>query len=273
MDLFEELRLTLQRREWTDIVELLVIGAAVYAAMRFLRGTRGARLLRGFIFLLVGSTLVVYLAVNVLNLERIKAAYPYFVGSLFLIALVAFQPELRRALIRIGVATWFPESSREIDRVIDEVVESTTYLSKNKIGALIAFERATEFGGLIESGCRLDAEVSARLINTIFWPGSALHDMGVVISQGTIAAAGVQFPLTEATDLDPALGSRHRAAVGLAEESDALVLVVSEETGTISLVEHGNMLRDLSADALRDVLRSKLTRIAGPDGKRRGEPS
>ncbi len=260
MDLFEALRLTLQRREWTDLVELLVIGAAVYAAMRFLRGTRGARLLRGFIFLLVGSTLVVYLAVNVLNLERIKAAYPYFVGSLFLIALVAFQPELRRALIRIGVATWIPESSRQIDRVIDEVVESTTYLSKNRIGALIAFERATEFGALVESGCPIDGEVTKELLNTIFWPGTALHDMGVIISQARVAGAAVQFPLTESEDLDPSFGSRHRAAMGLSQESDAVIVVVSEETGTISLVEGGQMRRSLDADTLRQALKAELGR-------------
>ncbi len=270
---FQALREAFRRLGWADAAEFLVIGVAVYLIMRFLRGTRGARLVRGFIVLLVSSTVVLYLVANWLHLERIQFLYDRFVLAIFLIALVSFQPELRRALMRLGATGWFADESRDTGHVIDEVVSAAANLSKNKIGALIAFERATEFGGLIESGCRLDAEVSARLINTIFWPGSALHDMGVVISQGTIAAAGVQFPLTEATDLDPALGSRHRAAVGLAEESDALILVISEETGTISLVEHGKMLRDLTADALRDVLRSKLTRPAGLDGKSRSEPS
>lgn len=248
------------RLKWTDLVELCLIGIAVYAVMRFLRGTRGARLLRGFIFLLVGSSLIVSLIANVFDLERIKFLYPVFVAGLFIVALVAFQPELRRALIRLGAATWFGPSAREFDRVIDEVVDSAAYFSKNKIGALIAFERATEFGGLLDSACRLDAEVSKELLASIFWPGSALHDMGVVIAQGRIAAAAVQFPLTESEGLDPTLGSRHRAALGLSQEADALIVVVSEETGTISVAENGKLERHLTADMLRQLLRSKLTK-------------
>ena len=267
MELIDELRGILQRRVWTDLVEILIIGLAVHAAMRFLRGTRGARLLRGFVLLLVSSTLVVYLLANVLDLERIRVLYPFFVGSLFLVALVAFQPELRRALIKLGAAKWFPESSREIDRIIDEVVEAAASLSKNKIGGLIAFERSTEFGGLIESGCKLDAEVTKELLMTIFWPGSALHDMGVIISQGRLAAAAVQFPLTESTDLDSSMGSRHRSAIGLSQETDAVVLVVSEETGTISVVIEGKMQRFLTPETLRQVLRSEL--IQEPARKRR----
>jgi diadenylate cyclase len=258
MELLQVLRSIIQRREPTDLVELLLIGLAVYAVMRFLRGTRGARLLRGFIFLLAGSSLLVSVVANVLDLERIKQIYPVFVAALFLIALVAFQPELRRALIRLGAATWFGPSGREFGRVIDEVVEAVIYLSKNKIGALIAFERSTEFGGLMDSACHLDAEVSKELILTIFWPGSALHDMGVIISQGRLAAAAVQFPLTESEGLDASLGSRHRAAIGLSQDSDALIVVVSEETGTISLVENGVMERHLTGETLRQLLREKV---------------
>ncbi len=250
----------LRRFEWTDIVELVLIGAAVYATMRFLRGTRGARLLRGFILLLVGSTLVLYSVVNVFDLERIQVLYPIFVGALFLVALVSFQPELRRALIRLGAATWFVQSSREMDRVIDSVVEASTYLSKHKIGAIIAFERATELGALAENGVLLDAEVTKQLLMTLFWPGSALHDMGVIIAQGRLAAAAVQFPLTDSEDLNPTLGSRHRAAVGLSQDSDALILVVSEETGTISTVQNGHMQRGLTPESLRQMLRSELGR-------------
>ncbi|MBN2563026.1 MAG: diadenylate cyclase CdaA [Phycisphaerae bacterium] len=258
MTAWDAFREILERREWTDLIELLIIGIAVYATMRFLRGTRGARLLRGFILLLVGSAVVVFLVANVLDLERITVLGPYSVGALFLIALVAFQPELRRALIRLGAATWFPETSREIDRVIDEVVEATAHLSKNKIGALIALERSTEFGGLIEGGCRLDAEVSKQLLTTVFWPGTALHDMGVIIAQGRIAAAAVQFPLTDSGGLDPSLGSRHRAAIGLSQESDALIVVVSEETGTISVAEEGKLQRSLTPETLRQYLKTEL---------------
>ncbi|MFQ5423191.1 MAG: diadenylate cyclase CdaA [Phycisphaerae bacterium] len=258
----DALKRLFHRLVWTDAVEILVIGLAVHTILRFLKGTRGARLLRGFIVVLLTSTVVLYVVANALDLERIKILYWPFVAAMFLVALVAFQPELRRALIRLGATGWFVESSHQTDRVIDEIVSSVTYLSKNKIGALIAFERATELGGLIESGCPLDAEVTARLLNTVFWPGSALHDMGVVVSQARIAAAGVQFPLTESAELDPALGSRHRAAVGLSEDSDAVILVVSEETGVISVVEQSRMHRFLEPDSLRQVLKKKLTKPA-----------
>ncbi len=251
---------------WPDAIELLVIGLAVYAIARFLRGTRGARLIRGFIVLLVMSTVVLYLVANSLQMERIKVLYIPFVSAMFLAALVAFQPELRRALIRLGATDWFAEESHQIEHVIEEVVTSATYLSKNKIGALVAFERATEFGALIESGCRMDAVVSSHLLNTIFWPGSALHDMGVVISHGRAAAARVQFPLTESDELDPSLGSRHRAAFGLSQESDAVIVVVSEETGGITVVDRSTMERSLTPDSLRQVLRKKL--IKPPKSKK-----
>ncbi len=260
MKILEALREILERREWTDLIELLIIGFAVFATMRFLRGTRGARLLRGFTFLLIGGTLVVYLLANVLDLERITVLAPYFVGAMFLIALVAFQPELRRALIRLGAASWIIESVRQMDRSIDAVVDTAAYLSKNKIGALIAFERDTEFGALIEGGCKLDSEVTKELLTTIFWPGSALHDMGVIISQGRIAAAAVQFPLTESGNVDPSLGSRHRAAIGLSEDSDAVIVVISEETGIISVVDKGKMRRFLTAETLKQLLKDELGR-------------
>lgn len=264
--ILEALRGLYVRREWTDVVELLLIGVGVYAVMRFLRGTRGARLLRGFVFLLVGSTLIVSLVANALDLERIKVLYPYFVAALFLIALVAFQPELRRALMRVGAVSWFVGSSGEVDRAIEAVIEAVSYLAKNKIGALIAFERSVEFGVIAGSGCRLDAEVSKELLTTIFWPGSSLHDMGVIISQGRVAAAAVQFPLTESDDeLDPSMGSRHRAALGLSQESDAIVVVVSEETGIISIAEQGRLERSLTPDSLRQLLKIKLGEPSSPE--------
>jgi diadenylate cyclase len=115
---------------------------------------------------------------------------------------------------------------------------------------------------LTDAGCRVDADISKELLVTIFWPGSPLHDMGVVIGQGRIVSAAVQFPLTDSEDLDPSLGSRHRAAIGLTTESDALVVVVSEETGIISLVEHGEMRRFLTAETLRDMLHDRMNRPA-----------
>ncbi len=258
MDLWETIREIFRRRGWADVFELLIIAAAVAAVMRFLRGTRGARLLRGFLFLLVGSTLVLNLIANVFDLERIKTLYPYFVGALFLAAMIAFQTELRRALIRLGAATWFGDSPHDVADAVDEVVDAAVQLSRGRKGALIAFERSTEFRALEESGIKLDAELSKELLMTIFWPGTPLHDMGVIIAQGRVAAAAVQFPLADSDGFDATIGSRHRAAIGLSQESDAVILVVSEETGAISVVEDGKLLRNVSPDRLRDVLREKL---------------
>ena len=141
-------------------------------------------------------------------------------------------------------------------------MEAAAYLSKNKIGAILAFERATEFGALAENGVALDAEVTKQLLTTIFWPGSSLHDMGVIISQGRVSAAAVQFPLTDSDEISTSLGSRHRAAIGLSQESDAVVMVVSEETGTISIVNGGEMQSGLTLETLRQVLRAELGRPA-----------
>ena len=138
--------------------------------------------------------------------------------------------------------------------MIEELVSAMQYLSRNKIGALIAIERRVGLRGIVEQGTRLDAEVTKQLLDTIFWPGSALHDMGVVIQGDRIVAAGVQFPLADGESIPQELGSRHRAAIGLSQETDALILIVSEETGTISIAERGELTRGLSADDLRPIL-------------------
>lgn len=240
------------------LAEWVIIGTGVYVILRFLRGTRGANLFRGMALLLLLVTVVVKLVADRFNLDRIQAAYPTFVMGVILVGIVVFQPELRRALMHLGATGWLPGFSRDVVAMLDELIESVSYLSRNKVGALMAIERNTELGGLIASGCKLDAEVTAQLLNTIFWPGSALHDMGAVISQGRLAAAAVQFPLTDNESLDPSLGSRHRAALGLSEESDALIVVVSEETGIISLAEHGHLHRPLTPDTLRSLLEARL---------------
>lgn len=245
-------------RLFTALIELALIAFVVHAVLRFLRGSRGERLFRGVAVILLAATLLFSTLAERLELERIKVLYPPFLIGMLLVALVAFQPELRRALIRLGATRWFGKLAGDLDRGIDAVVQTAEQCARQRIGLLIAFERATQIAQIIESGTRLDAEISVPLLATIFWPGSALHDMGVVISAGRVAAAGCQFPLTESDELDPSFGSRHRAALGLAEESDAVIVVVSEETGTISIFEGGQVRRPLTPDALRDLLRSLL---------------
>jgi len=253
------------KRTLSAVFELLLIGLVVHLVLRFLRGTRGERLFRGVAMVLLVATIIVSVLADQLELERIKVLYPPFLVGMLLVALVAFQPELRRALIRLGATRLFANLSGELEKVVEAVVECADYCSRNKIGALIAIERSTQLSALMESGTRMDSEVSAPLLNTIFWPGSALHDMGVVISGGRVAAAGVQFPLTDTDGLDQSFGSRHRAALGLSEDSDAVVVVVSEETGIISVFERGQITRHLTPDDLRETLRTALGRTVVPE--------
>lgn len=249
---------------WQVTVELLLIGLVVYWVVRFLRGTRGARMLRGIAFILIGLYLVVHVLGSVFGFNRLDFLYSRFLVFASFAVVVVFQPELHRALMRLGETRLFRGWSNQINEEIEALVESAIFCSRRKIGALIAVEREVGLGGIAESGTRLNADLSADLLNTIFWPNSPLHDLGVVISGGRIAYAGVQFPLAESGELERELGSRHRAAVGMSQESDAVVIVVSEETGDVSIAERGQLIRKLTPDGLRDLLTELLSKGTGP---------
>lgn len=241
-------------------IEFLLIGLVVYTVLQFLHGTRGARLLKGLIVLLI----IGFFAVNVLAVryewDRISVLYESFALGVWLTVLVVFQPELRRGLTRLGEASWFQQWNEDVEQVVAPIAGAVTALSKSKIGAIIAIEREVPLGSYAENGVQMDAKLSVDLLHTIFWPNSMLHDMGVVVQQNRITAAGVQFPLAEAGTLDRRLGSRHRAAVGLSGETDALVVVVSEETGTISIADRGRLIRGVLPEAMPRVLRERLLR-------------
>lgn len=249
---------------WQVVIELLVIWVLVYAVVRFMQGTRAAGALKGLLLILVLATLLVRIIGQREAFQRLTFLYQNFITLAAFTLIVIFQPELRRGLIRLGERPFFRRAGVGTASVIDAIAEACAYLSKAKFGAIIVIERDTPLRGLVEGGTEIGARVSSRLIQTIFFPGSALHDLAVVISGGEIKAAGVQLPLAEPEDMgDPALGSRHRAAVGLTQESDALVVVVSEETGAISIAERGRLERDISPDHLRETLGVRLNREMG----------
>lgn len=248
---------------WQVGIELLIIGTVVYFALRFLQGTRGARMLKGVAFILIALYLLVALVGQRFDLARIEFLYSKFLLFTYFAVVIVFQPELRRALMRLGETRLFKSVQSEIKDQIDVLVEAAVYLSKRKCGALIAVERDTGLGGIAESGTKIDADLTPELVQTIFYPGSPLHDLGVIVAGGRVAHAAVQFPLAEAGDLERQLGSRHRAAVGLSQESDAVIVVVSEETGDISVAERGQLYRKLTPDALKDLL-SELLGVAPP---------
>ena len=222
------------------LIEIAVIWFCVYLVVRFLRGTRGAGIVKGFAVLAVVVTLLIKLLGQATeSLGRLNFIYDRFVGLAAILLIVVFQPELRQFMIRLGHTRIFRATTRHANRVADAVSEAVQFLSKSQFGALIAIERSVGLGGLIEGGERLDAEVTARLLGSIFWPNSPLPDLGVIIRGDRILAANVQFPLAEEGSTLRELGSRHRAAVGITLDSDCLAVVVSEETGAVSIVEQG----------------------------------
>lgn len=248
----------------TVLIEMLLIGLVVYVVLRFLQGTRGARLLQGLVSLVVVGLLVIKVLADQWGLERVQVLMQPFLWTVLLTTLVVFQPELRRGLMRLGETRWRRIRRSEIDRIARPIVTACGQLSKNKIGALIAIERDIGLSGLTEQGVWLDARLSPELLNTIFWPGSALHDLGVIVQHGRIAAAGCPFPLGDIEGMDRTIGSRHRAAIGLSLDSDAVIVVVSEETGSISIVERGELHRHIPAEDLLDELRRFLAHATGP---------
>ena len=248
--------------EWLAVLfELAVIWVVVYLILRFLRGTRGARVIKGVAIILIIGTLTIQIFGGANQLERLSFLYRGFLGFITIALVIVFQPELRRALVRLGETRFFRQTGLRKARVVEELLGSMQYLARNKVGALIAIERQVGLGGIVEAGIRVDADVSKELLNTIFWPGSALHDMGVVLRGDRLVAAGVQFPLAEGDSVTQELGSRHRAAIGLSAEVDALILVVSEETGVISVAERGTLTRNLSIEDLRKVLTKGMTQV------------
>ncbi len=259
---------------WEIGIEFAIIAVALYLIIRFLRGTRGAGIIKGLALLLIIATLAVQILGGEDNQSFQRLAFLYNRSLAFLAIgfLVIFQPELRRALIKLGEASFFHRRRQDVAPIIESVVEACDFLARNRIGAIIALERQIGLGAAIEGGTLLDAHVSARLLQTIFWPNSALHDLGVVIRQERVVAAGVQFPMAEQGELDGDFGSRHRAALGVTLESDCIAVVVSEERGEIRIAESGKLSDTITADRLRNLLLKRLSEpTTQPDQSRRAE--
>ena len=245
---------------WRVAVELIFIGLVVYWAVDFLEGTRGERLFRGVIFILIVGFLILKLVVGGLRLERLQYLYSGFLIGVLIIAVAAFQPEVRRAMMRIGQSHLWLTTSQQLSRTAEEITTAISALSAKRNGAIIVIERRVALGEFIETGVRIDARVTSELLRSIFYPGAALHDMAVIIRGDRILAARVQLPLAEASSMGGiGLGSRHRAAIGITTGSDAICLVVSEETGIISVVENGKLTRNMDEDRLKKYLASVLS--------------
>ncbi|MDP7009563.1 MAG: diadenylate cyclase [Phycisphaerales bacterium] len=245
------------------IAELLVIGVCVFFALRFLQGTRGGGVIRGLIVLFAPLAILITLANTSGYFERLNFFAEQFATYVFLLLIIIFQPELRQAAIRIGqtgLIARLRSSSSVGTSTITAISASCAYISRNQFGGLIAIERENSTADHTVGGQELDAQVSEQLVTSIFWPNNPLHDLGVVVRGDRVLRASSQFPLAdESVKLPADLGSRHRAAVGLSMRCDALIVIVSEQTGRISLADHG-ILTVIDRDELEHELSIRLER-------------
>ncbi|MFP4176238.1 MAG: diadenylate cyclase CdaA [Planctomycetota bacterium] len=244
---------------FTAAFEVFIIFLLIYVFLRVLQGTRGVGILRGLTVFIAGIMVLTVLVSHWLPLETVNWLLTRLAPVLGVPVFILFQPEIRRALIRLGQNPVFSMFFRPHQSVTDELVAATFSLSRDKIGGLIAIERQVGLRSYVERGVRLDAEITAELIKTIFWPGTPLHDGAIVISNQRISAAGCLFPLTDNPRFSSDLGTRHRAGIGISEESDAIVIIVSEQTGRVSLAVNGAIQQDLDESALRRALEDIAT--------------
>lgn len=250
-----------------DFFDIAVVAIVIYICVRIIRETRAMQLVKGIAFLSV-----VFLLVNLLNMEASSYIFGSIFSNILLIVVIIFSPELRNILEQIGKGTARKSFAtlihpgvavelKEIENAIEATIKACSNMSDNKVGALIVFENETLLGNIIQSGTLVDAKVTRELVENIFYPKTPLHDGAMVVRNGRVYAAGCILPLTK-KNVQSSLGTRHRAAIGLSEESDAVVVIVSEETGAISVARGGVLSHGISDGDLRDVLMSTFV----PDG-------
>jgi len=231
-----------------------VIALLIYCVLYFLRGTRGASVFAGCVIALIFLTVLT----NILKLEVLNWLLEYFWTIASIALVVIFQPELRRAFAQLG-STYFPHHADIQKKTIKETVSAITQMAKSKTGALIVFERQIGLASIKNSAVRIEAKVNSLLLQSLFYPNSPLHDGAVIVHGDTIEAAHAILPLTQQPEFaHMSVGTRHRAAVGVTEETDAVVVIVSEETGAVSVAMRGSLKRHLTADSLSEILTHAL---------------
>lgn len=249
------------RDGWRPAVEILILATVIYYAFIFVRGTRGVPVIIGFLLLLLAlTTLSVLLDLAVLS-WLLRTFSTFFIVAV----LVIFQPEFRRILAEVGNRPLFT-TIHEQRANIEVAVQAASRLSELRIGALMAIEQSINLQGAVESGLKVDCQATPEMLEAIFFPNNAIHDGGVLLKGDRIEFAACIFPLTRRQDLNPSLGTRHRAAIGLSEETDAVVVVVSEETGSISYAHRGQLTRGVSEEQLRVFLTQTCVHQNQPSG-------
>ncbi len=260
----------LKPRSW---IEILVLAVLFYFILKFIRGSRGAGLLKGVIFLLVVGMVGFLYVADLAGLIHIKELLKWVISGSAFALIVIFAPEMRRGLQRLAQSRLLsPLLHEHSSAVISEIIAATTKLAKNRIGALVAIERDVGLSEYVENAVKVDAQLTSELLETIFYPGSAMHDGAVIVQHDRVAAAGCLFPLTDDPTLTKSLGTRHRAALGISEETDAIVVIVSEETGRVSLCVEGKLVGPLAPDALSQLLHELYSDHRRSDSLPKREP-
>jgi uncharacterized protein (TIGR00159 family) len=246
-DLYSNLRVE-------DAIDVLIIAFLIYYVMELIRGTRAVQMLSGLAVLFL-----VFLSSRYFELYTVNWILDNFLSSILLVIVVIFQEDIRRALTRVGARPFVGSQAQTKQQDVEEIVRAAVSLASKRTGALIVLQREVGLNEYVEVGTRLDARVSRELISSIFIPSSPIHDGALVIHEGRMIAAGCFLPLTTNPHVSKTLGTRHRAAIGLTEETDAVVVVISEEDGAISLVREGRITRGVDAGTLRGSLQKLLS--------------
>ncbi len=243
------------------LIELLIIWLSIFLVFRFLQGTRGGGVIRGLVILLFPLWILQVLADWSGHFDRLDFFTEQFLTGFFLLLIIIFQPELRQAAVRVsqsGIFARFRNQSSVGGTTISAIADASIFLSRNQFGGLIAIERDNSTNDHVIGGQELDAEVNPQLLQSIFWPNNPLHDLGLIINGDRIRKASVQFPLAdESAMLSAELGSRHRAGVGLSMRCDALIIIISEQTGRVSFADHGELI-NIDRDDVEQELVKRL---------------
>ncbi len=250
LQFFHDLTWILAKFRWQDVVDIVIVAFVIYQLILFIQGTKVVQALKGLLILVI-----IFFIARIMGFETITWVLRGLVPIGVIAFLVVFHPEVRRALVQIGGKSLFNVYQQE-EKVIEEIVKAISVFSEKKIGALIVLEREVGLKNYIETGIEVDSFVTAELLGNLFAPNTPLHDGAVIIQHSRIAAAGCLLPLAAETSLPKSLGTRHLAAIGLTQETDAVVVIVSEETGATSIALAGKLTRDLDPTNLRKTLRN-----------------
>ena len=253
------------RFTWKDILDIAIVALLIYGVIKLIKESRAGQLVKGLVFFFL-----MFAVSNIFDLGMLNKILWYFFQSAFIAILIVFQPEIRKALEQMGrsnvgksianvVSTKDKDASNILLRKsINSVVDAMVILQRLKMGAIVVFEKETKLGEILETGTLIDAMPSSKILANIFYNKSPLHDGAVIIRKGRVLSAGCILPLTRNDALSSSIGTRHRAALGMSEDSDSVVIVLSEETGQISIAVNGSLTRDYSKDTLREALNELL---------------